>query len=457
MLNEPTPALTDVTADDFIVRPGDAAYDEARLAWNLAVDQRPAAVAIPESPAQVAAAVGLARRSGLRVAAQSTGHAAAPMGPLDDALLLKTSKLRQVEVDPGARIARAGGGAWWADVTSAAAEHGLAALAGSSPDVGVVGYTLGGGMSWLARRYGFAANHVRAVELVTAEGRQVRADADHHPDLFWALRGGGAGNFGVVTAIELELIPVREVFAGMQLFPIDRASEVLRAWREWADTVPDEVTSLGRLLWLPEIDEVPEPMRGRAFVGIEAAMLLDASEGEKLIAPLRALGPAVDTFATIPAAQLGHLHMDPPHPVPGAGNGMLLDEFGQEAIEAVLGAVGTAQRSPLISLEVRHLGGALKRPLPGQGAAGALQSGFAVFSVGIAPVPQAKAAVEAVLAGVGQALAPWESQRTYANFAESRTDGDRLFGELAHMRLRGVKEAYDPTGLFRANHPVRGR
>jgi len=398
-----------------------------------------------------------ATRSGLRVAAQSTGHAAAPMGPLDDALLLKTSNLRQVEIDPDARIARAGGGAWWADVTSAAAEHGLAALAGSSPDVGVVGYTLGGGMSWLARRYGFAANHVRAVELVTAEGRQVRADADHHPDLFWALRGGGAGNFGVVTAIELELFPITEVYAGMQLFPIDRASEVLRAWREWAETVPDEVTSLGRLLWLPEIDEVPEPMRGRAFVVIEAAALLDTRLGDQLVAPLRALGPEVDTFATIPVAQLGQLHMDPPHPVPGTGNGMLLDEFDEVAIAGLLSTTGTEQRSPVLSFEVRHLGGALARTSPGQGAAGAIQSGFAVFSVGIAPTPQAKAAVNAAISAIGEALAPWESHRTYANFAESRTDGDRLFGELAHMRLRGVKEAYDPTGLFRANHPVRGR
>jgi hypothetical protein len=457
MLNEPTPALAAAAADDFIVRPGNAAYDQARLAWNLAVDQRPAAVAIPESSAQVAAAVALARRSGLRVAAQSTGHAAAPMGPLGDALLLKTSKLRQVEIDPDAHIAQAGGGAWWADVTSAASEHGLVALAGSSPDVGVVGYTLGGGMSWFARKHGFAANHVRAVEMVTAEGRLVRADADNHPDLFWALRGGGAGNFGVVTSIELELFPIREVYAGMLLFPVERASEVLRAWTEWADVTPDEVTSLGRLLWLPQIDEIPPPMRGRAFVGIEAAAVLDTRLGDQLVAPLRALGPEVDTFATIPAAQLGQLHMDPPHPVPGSGNGMLLDEFDEIAISALLNTTGTGQRSPLLSLEVRQLGGALARTSPAHGAAGAVQAGFAVFSVGIAPSPEAKAAVDTALSAVGEALAPWESHRTYANFAEGRTDGDRLFGELAHMRLRGVKEAYDPTGLFRANHPVRGR
>ena len=148
--------------------------------------------------------------------------------------------------------------------------------------------------------------------------------------------------------------------------------------------------------------------------------------------------------------------MDPPHPVPGVGNGMLLDSFDDDAIAAMLGATGTGARSPLISVEVRQMGGALARPVPGQGAAGAVQSGYAMFAVGIAP-PPLRAAAEAAVAEVGDAMKPWEAFRTYANFAEGRTDGDRLFGELAHMRLRGVKEAYDPSGLFRANHPVQSR
>ncbi len=172
------------SAPDWIVEAGDAGYDAARLAWNLAADQRPAAVAMPESGPQVAEAIRYARAAGLRVAPQSTGHAAKPLGDLGDALLLKTSGMRSVSIDPVARTARACGGAWWSDVSASAGEHGLAGLAGSSPDVGVAGYTLGGGMSWMARRYGFAANNVRAIDVATADGEIVRTDADHEPDLF---------------------------------------------------------------------------------------------------------------------------------------------------------------------------------------------------------------------------------------------------------------------------------
>ncbi len=198
-----------------ILMPGDPGWDDARRAWNLAVDQLPAAIALPESAHDVAVAIRFARDHGLRVAAQGTGHNARPLGSLDDTVLVKTTRMRQVTIDPVARIARAEAGAVWHEVIEAAAEHGLAALAGSSPDVGVVGYTIGGGISWLGRSYGLAANNVEAIEVVTADGRLVRADACTEPDLFWALRGGG-GSFGVVTAIELRLFPITEVYAGLR-------------------------------------------------------------------------------------------------------------------------------------------------------------------------------------------------------------------------------------------------
>src|SRR5687767_10118689 len=183
------------------VTPADPEWDVARQAWNLAVDQRPAIVALPESADDVVAVVRYARAHGLRIAAQGTGHNAGPLGPLDGTVLVKTSRMRGVTVDPDARTVRVDAGVLWQEATNAAAEHGLAALAGSSPDVGVVGYSLGGGISWLARKHGIGANQVTAIELVTADGRFVRADAENEPDLFWALRGGG-GAFGVVTAIE---------------------------------------------------------------------------------------------------------------------------------------------------------------------------------------------------------------------------------------------------------------
>jgi FAD binding domain len=289
--------------------PGDPGYDQARRAWNLAVDERPAVVVEAETAADVAQAVRFARSLGMRIAPQGTGHGAGPLESLEGALLLRTPRMQGVRIDPATHTARAGAGAVWRDVTIPAGEHGLAALAGTSADVGVTGYTLGGGMGWLARRYGLAANSVTAVELVTPDGRLVRADADHEPDLFWAVRGGG-GSVGVVTALEMRLYPVRELYAGVLFFPIDRSAEVLHAWRLWTGTVPDEVTSFGRIVRFPPLPEVPEPLRGRAFALVEAAYLGSAPAGVELIQPLRQLGPELDTFALIPArapaAQHGH-------------------------------------------------------------------------------------------------------------------------------------------------------
>jgi FAD/FMN-containing dehydrogenase len=262
-----------VAGDVFI--PGDDGYDQARRAWDLAADQRPAVVVFAESVVDVVRAVRFAASQGMRVAPQGTGHGSLPLELLDGAMLLKTSRMRRVEIYPATRTARAEAGAQWEDVTVPAGEYGLAALAGTSPNVGVTGYTLGGGMGWLARRYGLAANSVTAAEIVTPDGRLARADSEYEPDLFWAVRGGG-GSVGVVTALEMALYPVGELYAGALFFPIERSSEVLHAWREWTGAVPDEVTSLGRILRLPPVPEIPEFLRGRSFVLVEAAYLGDA-------------------------------------------------------------------------------------------------------------------------------------------------------------------------------------
>jgi FAD/FMN-containing dehydrogenase len=286
-----------------VFMPADHGYNEARRAWNLAADQRPVAVVFAESAADVVQAVRFAGSQGMRIAPQGTGHGAVPLGQLQDALLLKTSRMRRVDIYPATPTARAAAGAQWQDVTVPAGEYGLAALAGSSPNVGVTGYTLSGGLGWLARRYGLAANSVTAVEIVTAGGRLARADAEHEPDLFWAVRGGG-GSVGVVTALEMTLYQVRELYAGVLFFPIERSAEVLHAWREWAGTMPDEVTSIGRILRVPPLPELPELVRGRAFTLVEAAYLGDAPAGAELLHPLRQLHPEMDTFAIIPAPAL---------------------------------------------------------------------------------------------------------------------------------------------------------
>jgi hypothetical protein len=278
---------------------------------------------------------------------------------LADALLLKTERMRGVAIDPGVRIARVEAGVVWREVTEAAAGHGLATLSGSSPDVGVVGYALAGGIGWLGRRYGLAASSVTALEEVTADGRIVRADREHEPDLFWALRGSG-GNIAIVTAIELRLFPHAEVQAGILWWPIERGAEVLHAWRELTERgVPDGLATLGRYLRYPPIPEIPEPRRGKSFVVVEAVHLGSLAEADALLAPLRALEPAEDTVRTIPVQELIELHMDPPQPVPATSDGVFLSGLPAEAVDAL---VRTEAESPLVSLELRHLGGELARP-----------------------------------------------------------------------------------------------
>ena len=443
------------TLDGKIFFPTDDGFDEARRAWDLAVDQRPAAVVFPESAADVAAAVAFAAGTGLRIAAQGTGHNAAPLGPLGDTVLLRTGRMRGIRIDPRRRIARVQAGVRWLEVVQAAARHGLAALAGSSPDVGVAGYTLGGGMSFLGRKHGLAASHVHAIELVTADGRLVRADRDNEPDLFWALRGGG-GSFGVVTALEFGLFPIHEVYAGILWFPIERGPEVLHAWRELTQAdPPDELTTIGRFLRLPPIPQIPAQVRGKSFVVVEAIHLGDPGQADALLAPLRALRPVNDTIQAIPMPALSHLHMDPEQPVPGVGDGLLASCLPGEAIDAFAGVAGAGARFPLLSVELRHLGGAFGRPRPGNGALSSIEAQYAMFAVGMTPVPELKAPVRAQVDAVKDALAPWAARQMYLNFAETPPQSASTFWtEQAYRRLRRIKAAVDPGNLIRANHPV---
>ena len=436
-----------------VLVPADDGYDDARRAWNLAADQRPSLVVFAESAADVLRAVQFARSHGMRIAPQGTGHGAVPLEPLDGALLLKTSRMRRVGIYPATRTARAEAGAQWQDVTVPASEYGLAGLAGSSPNVGVTGYTLGGGIGWLARRYGLAANGVTAIEIVTADGRLARADADHEPDLFWAVRGAG-GSLGVVTALEMTLYPVRELYAGALFFPIERSPEVLHAWREWTDAVPDELTSVGRILRFPPLAEIPEPLRGRAFAVVEAAYLGDALAGAELIGPLRGLGPERDTFAMIPVPALGQLHMDPEQPVAGVSDGAFLADAPAGGIDTLLALAGPGVDSPLLMVELRHLGGALAREDPSGGAQAKIDAKYVMFAGGMTPTPDLDHAVRAHVRAIKDGLAPWRADHDYYNFAETAGEADTVLPPSSYQRLRKIKASYDPDQTIISAHPV---
>jgi FAD/FMN-containing dehydrogenase len=436
-----------------IVREGDARYDEVRPAWNLAVDQRPAAVAVPRDAGQVVAAVLYAKREGLRVAAQGTGHNASPLGDLGDTLLIKTHEMRGVEIDAPNRIARVEAGAQWGDVVGPAGEHGLAALSGSSHDVGVVGYSLGGGISFLARRYGLSANRILAAEVVTADGELVRADRSQNQDLFWAIRGGG-GAFGVITALELELFDLPTVYAGAAFFPIERASEVLHAWRELTRRVDDRTTSIGRILRVPPFPEIPEPFRGKEFAMVEVIHIGDQRSGDEVVRAIRDLEPEIETYGLIPTSALIHLHMDPPGPVPGKGeHHVSMTTLPAAAVDAFVAANGAGSGSAILTAEIRHIGGAVARPDACNGAAH-IDAEYISFAASIAATPELAAKADADLGRLDAALEPFGDARRYLNFTEKAADAAEFYEKTTLARLRAVKAQVDPDGIFRSNQPI---
>lgn len=438
-----------------IATPKDPDWDEARLAWNLAADQRPAAVAFVESAEDVAKAVRFAAENDLRVAGQGTGHGAAALaGSLEGAILIKTERMRGIEVDPDTQTARVEAGVLVAELSAAAQEHGLSSMPGSSPDVGLTGYTLGGGLSWLGRRYGFACNRVRAIELVSADGEQRTVDAENEPDLFWALRGGGGG-YAIVTALQLDLIPISEIYAGALLFPAELGAEAVRAYRDWAAGVPDDVTSVVRFVTPPPIPDVPELIRGVPLLTIDGACIGSQTEGEAIVAPLRELGETImDTWAQIPAAGLCHIHMDPENPVPGLGEGMTIRELPDEAIDAFVGLAGPDSGSPLLMSELRHLGGALGRPDPNGGALTHLESQWVMYSVGMPMTPELGEAIPQHLSKIEQTLQPWAGEGSYYNFTERPCDVDSILPADVCARLSEVKRKWDHDDTIVANHTV---
>jgi FAD/FMN-containing dehydrogenase len=437
-----------------LVLPEDQGWDEARRAWQQHVDQRPAAVVYPESPEDVATAVLFARQRGLRIAAQGTGHQAPPLGGLADTILLKTERLRGVAIDAGARLARIEAGVRSAELQRAAARQGLAALTGTSPDVGVVGYTLGGGIGVLARRFGLTSNHVRAIELVTASGQVVRADRAHEPDLFWALRGGG-GSFGVVTTLELELLPLTHAYAGTLWYPSERAREVLHAWHALTEAKPpDELTTMGRLMSFPSIPAVPAAVRGQSFALVHVYHAGDRAQADRLLAPLRALGPVNDTVQTVTMPALSEVHLDPDQPVPVVGDGLLLAELPPAALAALLAVADPASGLQLDSVEVRHLEGELARARPENGALAAIPAPYLVFAGGFGPTPDVVASVQGHVAAIKRALAPWTSPYMYLNYADTPRDPSSFWTGQAYDRLRRIKGTVDPDDRIRSNHPI---
>ena len=435
-----------------IATSSDSDWDEARQAWNLAADQRPEAVALVESADDVSKVIRFARENDLKVSGQGTGHGAVALGALDDVILVKTERMRDVAIESDK--ARAEAGSLAEDVAEAASGNGMSSMPGTSPNVGVVGYTLGGGLSWLGRKHGWACNRVSAIELVTADGEPRTVDAGTDPDLFWALRGGGGG-YGIVTALHVELLPITEAYAGALLLPAELTRDALHVYRGWAAGVPEEVASMVRMMNLPPIPDVPEVIRGKRFLQIAATCLGSREEGESAIAPLREIGePLMDTFDQIPATGLTRIAMDPEPPVPGLGHHTVLNELTDQAIEAFYEAAGPESDSPLLLAELRHLGGALARPAEGGGALSKLDAEYVMLGIGMMMEPAMRDPIDSQLDRMADAMKPWAAEGGYFNYAERPCDVDAILPPETCQRLGQVKRSWDPENLIRANHSI---
>jgi len=283
---------------------------------NRNFTHHPFVVVVAANESDIVEAVRFARAGGHRVAVQVTGHGVAR--PADGAVLIVTSRLTDVTIDPFARRAYVSPGAKWGAVLAPAQEHGLAPLLGSTTDVGAIGYTLGGGMGWLGRRYGLASDSARAFSLVTPEGLEIRASRRENPEIFWAVKGGGGGTFGVVTGMEIELYPVDMVYAGNLLYPIEMAGTVMSRWREWVSEMDDRMTSSVVLMNFPPLEIVLEPVRGQSFVMVRGCWSGDLADGQALIDDWRRWKtPALDMFGPMPFAMADMISQDPVDPMPG--------------------------------------------------------------------------------------------------------------------------------------------
>jgi FAD binding domain/Berberine and berberine like len=432
-------------------RPGEPGYDEERVGFNLALPQSPAIIVAATGAADVAAAVRFAASRRLPVSVQATGHA--PVGTGDGAVLVSTRGMTGLRIDPTTRTARVEAGVRWQQVVEEAAKHGLAPLNGSSPSVGVVSYTLGGGIGPLARPYGWAADRVRSLDIVTADGELRTATSDRHPDLFWGVRGG-KGNFGIVTALEFELVAVATIYGGGLFFAGESASEILHTYQRWTQTVPDEMTSSVALLRLPPLPTIPEPLRGRFVVHVRISYLGTPERGEELVAPLRAVGPRVlDTVAEMPYAENASIHMDPVDPLPGYDRSLALRPLDDAAIDALLSVAGPETDFSLLLVEVRHLGGALRRQPAHPNAVGNRDASYSLLAVGVGGPDERPAILEAgdrLLA----VMQPWATGGRLLNFMAGHLPAaahPHAWDPETYKRLAALKSTYDPDNLFRVN------
>ncbi|TQS42250.1 FAD-binding oxidoreductase [Cryptosporangium phraense] len=433
-----------------VLLPGRPGYAELATPWNVAVVNEPIAVVEVLDAADVVATVRFAAAHGLEVSVQATGHGA--VRTERPTLLVHTGRLTDLTIDADG-IARAGAGVRWGQVLEAGAPRGLAGLAGSAPNVGVVGFLTGGGIGPVVRTFGVSSDLVTAFEVVTGDGEFRRVTADENPALFWGLRGG-KGALGIVTAVEFQLVEVAELFGGCVYFEGRDAEAIAHAWARWTDDLPEAASSSLAIVQMPAMPGVPEPLAGRTTVALRFAWVGDPAEGSRVVEPMLGLGTIVlGGMGVLPYSAIGAIHADPVDPMPTHEESGLLRELPAEAIEALMGLLAD---SPQIIVELRHLGGAFARANDhAPSAFGHRDAAYNLVTIGLG-VPPVVAAAAAHGTALLAALGPWTTGGCLPNFTASADPSivRRKYDDETLTRLATLATTYDPHGVIAAAHPI---
>ncbi|TQL66434.1 FAD/FMN-containing dehydrogenase [Nocardioides albertanoniae] len=432
--------------------PHDSSYDTERTGYNLSVDHKPEVVVVATSAAAVVDAVRYATGRGLGVAVQATGHGVSV--PADGQVLINTSRMDGVTIDPATRTAKVEAGVRGGALVRAAAEHGLAPVNGSSPEVGVVSYHLGGGIGVLGRQLGWAVDHVRSLDIVTADGQLRHVTATSEPELFWALRGGGKGNLGVVVALEIDLHPIARLYGGGLHFDATdpaEAERVLTTWGAWTRTTPETMGTSVLLIQMPDLPVLPEPIRGKRVIHVRVAFTGQAADGERQIAPLRELGPVTDSVTEMPYSRIGTIHAEPTAPAAFHARNAMLHSFDQDTAAEIVAEADSAR----FLVEVRHMGGAFARPGAMPSALGRRDGDYVIYAGGVAD-GEAAASLTADLDRLVTSMEPWATGGPAVNFLSGpEVSAARLgagYRPVDLERLAAIKRAVDPADVFRTHH-----
>lgn len=430
--------------------PHEEAFQTLRMGWNLMVDHQPEIIVVAKSEADVQTVVAFCHEAEVPLTVMATGHG--QPRSCQGGVLLIVRELNSVEIDPQAKTAKIGGGALWQEVIEAAHPHGLAPISGSSPTVGVVGYTIGGGYGLMSRKYGLAVDNTLSFRIVTPTGEIKTASPNENADLFWATLGGG-GAFGVITEIEVNLVPHAEFFGGSVMFDASLSEQVYTKYIEWTKTLPEEVSSAIVLITFPPVPFVPEFLHGRSMAIISASVLTDNATAEELLKPIRTMeGAEFDDFRPLQYTESAVVYKDPVDPLPANGKGILIRDLDETSVKAMLNAIGPASQSPNLMIQLRHYGGAIARNGNANSANGR-QANYLLYLLGIPMGPVTPQMMSDHAEGVFAALSEQTLSRGPLNFlGECDVKGEhieQLYTGEQFEKLVGVKKSVDPKNILR--------